>query len=387
MHTSPNIICNFDISRPLYKSTQEQTAEWLIAAHVKAEETSQQSTIEQLKKFQEEIRQQMLRVGCKPGIIEQRGHEIDDFLHRDWNLMQVYNLEKNPQGASLQERQAIHQEIVERNFNKLYPSSNLPPRDLIHVSCTGYASPSAPQKIATTHQWGDFTTITHAYHMGCYAAIPAIRMATAFSAWHKERCDIVHTELCSLHINPLQHESDLLVAQSLFADGSIKYSVLPESCFTNKSSKKPYLKILGIYERIIPNSLNAIQWRLGNWGFQFGLAKETPALIAPALQGYLHALCEKANLDVDDIIRNAIFAIHPGGPKILQYVQKMFGLRDEQIQTSKVIFQQCGNMSSATLPHIWEKICSEETVANGTKIVSLGFGPGVTIAGIILEKG
>ena len=45
-----------------------------------------------------------------------------------------------------------------------------------------------------------------------------------------------------------------------------------------------------------------------------------------------------------------------------------------------------GNMSSATLPHIWESMLEDDRIQDGTPIVGLAFGPGLSICGTILEK-
>ena len=82
-----------------------------------------------------------------------------------------------------------------------------------------------------------------------------------------------------------------------------------------------------------------------------------------------------------------MFAIHPGGPKIVEHIQHELALRDEQVPPSaKRVFQENGNMSSATVPHILKGILEEKSIAAGTRIVSLGFGPGLTVTGLVLEK-
>jgi len=45
-----------------------------------------------------------------------------------------------------------------------------------------------------------------------------------------------------------------------------------------------------------------------------------------------------------------------------------------------------GNMSSATLPHVWQAIASSASVSDGRLIVSLAFGPGLTLSGAVLRK-
>lgn len=386
MHIPQSAISDFHVIPPRYESLQSNTLDWISISHAKSKSLIEKKldNSEEIIAFQKNIKQRLCTVGCKPDAIYKRGHEIADFMHTQWQEMLIYRLEEFPEGVSLEIRQKLHQEFVEQIFERFYDKIDSPPEDLIHTSCTGYASPSGAQKLAAKKQWWDKTTITHLYHMGCYASIPALRLASAFISQGRKQTDIVHTELCTLHNNPSLHDADQLVAQSLFADGFIKYSVVPEKMA--QSSKKPYLKILGIHEQIIPNSSEVMAWNLTNWGFRFILAKEIPSLIAGQLQSYLKALCLKANVDEQEIIDKGIFAIHPGGPKILRSAQLLFGIHDYQIQASKDILYQHGNMSSATLPHIWDSICKDSKVPNGTKILSLAFGPGLTIAGTVLEK-
>jgi len=66
---------------------------------------------------------------------------------------------------------------------------------------------------------GRSTEVIHAYHMSCYASLPTIRLAAGLVATGKSRVDIVHTEMCTLHMDPSQHLPEQLVVQTLFADG------------------------------------------------------------------------------------------------------------------------------------------------------------------------
>jgi predicted naringenin-chalcone synthase len=120
-------------------------------------------------------------------------------------------------------------------------------------------------------------------------------------------------------------------------------------------------------------------WNVSDWGFQMSLAKDVPVLIKRHLPAFLERLCKSEYKD-------ALFAIHPGGPKILFYIQELLNLSKEQMSFSFEILKNYGNMSSATLPHIWEKILNDGAVPSKTKIISLAFGPGLTICGSLMEK-
>ena len=367
-------ITDFKIRPPKYLSSQQHSFDWLIAAHIEAE--SNKKGGEDPEAFRRKVTERLYHVGCKPGIIDTRGHELSDFLHEKWDEMMIYRLKEHPQGKGLTARSEFHAAVVDAIFEEFYEGETDPPSDLIHVSCTGYDSPSSGQKIVSKKSWQK-TTVTHAYHMGCYAVIPALRIAQSF----RGKSDIIHTELCTLHNNPSSHESSDLVVQSLFADGFIKYSG-----FKEMKASQPHFTVLGILEEIIPNSLELMAWHLSDWGFKFVLSREIPVLIAKHLTSYIEHLCEAAFVTPKEMIEKGLFAIHPGGPKILDYAKKWLNLSEDQLLFSRKVLRECGNMSSATLPHIWEAILKDPDVLSGTKILSLAFGPGLTIAGAVLEK-
>jgi len=359
---------DFQLIRPPFETDQEDGLEWIAAAHAQAEAAGGDLD------FPSRLKEKLWHVGCKPEHIAKRGHVLPDFLHRDWDQMQIYCLKEAPSGKDLSVRAKIFEEEADKVFEQYYPEGIGAPDDLIHVSCTGYVSPSSAQKIVSKRNWGPLTTVTHAYHMGCYGAMPAIRMGSGFlsTSPQKSRVDIVHTEICCLHINPSLHNLDQLVSQSLFADGFMKYSI-------GRESDQPSFKILNMREEIIPNSLKAMTWNVMSWGFQMSLAKEVPVLITRHLTPFLDRLCQ-------GVTENMFFAVHPGGPKILSHVQKTLGLTDAQMKFSFDVLRDYGNMSSGTLPHIWQRILQDDSIPEGARVVSLAFGPGLTVAGSLMEK-
>lgn len=361
------LLTDFQIIRPPFEKSQAETLDWLVEAHVMAEGNED---------FRETVKAKLWHVGCKPDRIAKRGHVLADFNHRDWDKMEVYRLHEASAGKDLSTRAKIFRQEVDQIFEQYYPENALAPDDLIHVTCTGYVSPSGAQKVVSKRGWGQLTTVTHAYHMGCYGALPAIRMGLGFlnAEQEKKQVDIVHTEICCLHTNPSLHQTDQLVSQSLFADGFMKYSVVRET-------KGAHLKVVAVQEEIIPHSTKAMTWDVLHWGFQMALAKEVAVLITRYLPGYLDRLYRKAGIK-----SSPLFAVHPGGPKILTHVQELLNLTDTQMSYSFQILKEYGNMSSATLPHIWQRILNDPDVQPHTPITCLAFGPGLTISGAILEK-
>jgi predicted naringenin-chalcone synthase len=108
-----------------------------------------------------------------------------------------------------------------------------------------------------------------------------------------------------------------------------------------------------------------------------------PTKIKKILKEFVNSLFLKANITQNESVP-AIYAIHPGGPKIIDSVQEVLALSNEQIKESNKIFFERGNMSSATLPHIWNEIINNHYPI-GTRVISLAFGPGLTLLGSIFE--
>ncbi len=182
-----------------------------------------------------------------------------------------------------------------------------------------------------------------------------------------KKVDIVHTEMCSLHLDPAVHSPEQMVVQTLFADGHIKYT-----CDANVSGRR--FDIQKIKEQIIPDSVNDMTWTPAAHGMQMSLSKEVPEKIKGHLPGFVREL--------ESDHSKVLFAIHPGGPKIIDLIQQQLELTDEQIYFSRKILRERGNMSSSTLPHIWKEILESDYQG---KVISLAFGPGLTIFGSVCE--
>jgi predicted naringenin-chalcone synthase len=373
-----------------HRPTQAQTLEWLALAHTRAEA---QAMTEQGRSFDEpafleSIRRRLRRFACGEDKIATRGHELDDCAHLRWSEMDVYRLSERASGAGMRARTKLFGRIAGQAFSRLYVEVDSPPGQLIHVTCTGYESPSAAQLLVAAKGWGSRTRVTHAYHMGCYAALPAVRIAANSSAFEaaasgaEARVDIVHTELCSLHLQPLRHEAEQLVIQSLFSDGCIAYSVFADEAALGRD---PGLAILSQDEWIVPDSADSMAWFCSDFGMEMVLARDVPEKIARSLALFVAGLLHQAG-QAASATEQALFAIHPGGPKIVDQIAATLKLREPQIAHSRSILREHGNMSSATLPHVWQSIARSASVHAGELVVSLAFGPGLTLSGAVLKK-
>jgi len=181
----------------------------------------------------------------------------------------------------------------------------------------------------------------------------------------RARVLVVNLELCTLH---LQESADLEVVLSalLWGDGSAASLVTAE----------PNGIILENFKAVtIPDSHGLITWSIGDSGFDMTLSGEVPSRIAMALRKELRRNDIEAFLREYDKGEIALWAVHPGGRTILDAVQQGLDLDPAALRWSRGVLRDYGNMSSATLMFVLERMMRDAPADfNG---VAMAFGPGL----------
>jgi predicted naringenin-chalcone synthase len=108
------------------------------------------------------------------------------------------------------------------------------------------------------------------------------------------------------------------------------------------------------------------------------ITSQLPTLLRQHLGPWLTAWLLEHGLNVHDI---RSWAIHPGGPRIVEAVESAMGINAELTLDSRRILSHFGNMSSATVLFILKSL-----LASGASppCVMLGFGPGLVAEAVLL---
>lgn len=240
---------------------------------------------------------------------------------------------------------------------------------IITVSCTGFFAPGPDFEIVRSLGLDSSTQRFHLGFMGCYASLPALKMAESFCTANPDAVVlIVSTELCTLHFQN-KNDVDNLIASSVFADGSAGVLV---------SAKEPLRK--GYRLDLFSSSLayegeNDMAWTIGDAGFNMILSSYVPEIIAANLSKVLAPTFDELSISKDDI---DIWAVHPGGRAIVDKVEQGLELKEEQVSSSRTVLAQYGNMSSATILFVLDEIRNSDIPTN-SKVLPIAFGPGLTI--------
>ena len=242
---------------------------------------------------------------------------------------------------------------------------------LITVSCTGFFSPGLDREIIEALCLSRSISRTNIGFMGCHAALNALQVALAIANAQADATILLcATELCSLHFQQ-GWDADNVLPNALFADGSAaivgKYAA-PGECWTCQAT--------GSY--LLPESNTDMTWRIGDHGFQMTLSRRVPTLIAENLKPWLAQFLAKQNLTIADI---GSWAVHPGGPGILDAVTTSLSLPAPALDVSRAVLADCGNMSSPTILFIVERLRQQRAAL---PCVILAFGPGLAIEAALL---
>jgi len=248
---------------------------------------------------------------------------------------------------------------------------------LVVVSCTGMYAPGLDIDLIHELKLRRDVQRTCINFMGCYAAFNALRLADSFCGNDPEaKVLIVCTELCSIHFQK-EHTEENILANALFADGSA--SLLVEG----KPRPGLNLRPRAFYCDVFSEGEKDMAWTVGNAGFEMKLSPYVPEIIRMGIGNLTSRLLERIAADISDV---KYFAIHPGGKKILEVIEKELGLTGEDNRPAYEVLRKYGNMSSPTVLFVLKDICSRlNGVDGGKKILSFAFGPGLTLESMILE--
>ncbi len=242
---------------------------------------------------------------------------------------------------------------------------------LITVSCTGFAAPGMDLELMTALGLPATTRRTHIGFMGCHGAVNAIAVARAFAgADPSARVLVCCVELCSLHFD---HDADAQghVANALFADGAAAAVIA-----ANDAPDAVRIEQTGSI--VFPESADMMSWRIGDHGFRMRLSPAVPALLAEHVPPWLAAWLAGSGRSIAGV---GSWAIHPGGPRVLGALSDALGLDPQAVAVSRAVLARNGNMSSATLLFIIQRLLDEHAPM---PLLATAFGPGLAGEALLL---
>jgi predicted naringenin-chalcone synthase len=127
------------------------------------------------------------------------------------------------------------------------------------------------------------------------------------------------------------------------------------------------------------DSSRMMTWDVTDLGFRMGLSPEVPDVLAQHVRPVVTSLLARHDLEIDDVTG---WAVHPGGPRILDVVGDRLGLPSNALDASEDVLRDHGNCSSATVLLVLEEVVRRGGATG--PVVAMAFGPGLTLYAALL---
>lgn len=249
--------------------------------------------------------------------------------------------------------------------------------DLVVVSCTGFAAPGLDVALVERLGLPRTTRRTVVGFQGCFGGIVGLRQAAATClADPRAVALVVCVELCSLHVRD-DDRADNLVASALFGDGAAAAVVGGADAISTGDPQSPAAPLgtlsLGA-SLLIEEGRDWMTWRVTDEGFAMTLTRDVPVALRRRLASFVRE---------HDGRRPETFAVHPGGPGILDAVDTALALRGGSgIDAARRVLCKYSNMSSGTVLAVLHEVVRADA---RRPVMLLAFGPGLSVEALRLE--
>jgi predicted naringenin-chalcone synthase len=242
-------------------------------------------------------------------------------------------------------------------------------------SCTGYATPGLD--ILLTRDMGMSPNVQRLFvgHMGCYAALPGLSAVSDHVVARGRPALLLCAELTSLHIQPASARADIqqMVSHALFSDAAAAVVLTPTT--TRGYAVREVAAVTDT------STADHMTWEVTDLGFRMGLSPQVPQVLSVHVRTLVDDLLARHGLiraDVDG------WAVHPGGPKILDVVQEQLEVSPLGMAESRGTLAAYGNCSSPTVLLALEALLRRPQPPE--HVVMLAFGPGLTLYAALLRR-
>lgn len=256
--------------------------------------------------------------------------------------------------------------------------ANVDSGEIAHIvvaTCTGFFSPGLDFALIDAFGLRPSTSRTLLGFMGCHGAINALATgAAAAKAKSDSVVAVVSVELCTLHFQ-FGLDRDALLPNALFSDAAGAVVLKHD----NDALSTRAFELVDCESFVLPDSRDAMTWTVGDTGFRMTLDSSVPDRIRAAVGPLVDGFLARHGLARSDVRR---WAIHPGGPRVLDACVQALGLDERAASPSRDFLRRAGNASSASIIHILADIAREP--ARGPT-VAIAFGPGLVAEMALLD--
>jgi alkylresorcinol/alkylpyrone synthase len=123
-------------------------------------------------------------------------------------------------------------------------------------------------------------------------------------------------------------------------------------------------------------------WDVIDSGFKILLSSDVAEIAETQLRPAVEAFLEGHGLGITDITH---WIAHPGGPKVIDAIERGLGLRADDLQVARESLAAVGNISSTSVLLILEETLARNRPAPGTYGLLMAMGPAFCAELVLLQ--
>lgn len=272
-------------------------------------------------------------------------------------------------------------ELGEQVVNAALGAAGVAPDEVdvvISTTVTGLAVPSLEARLAQRIGLRQNVKRIPLFGLGCAAGAAGIaRLHDYLRAFPDQVGVLLGVELCSLTLQRGDSSIANLVATSLFGDGAAAVVAVGEQWTGDRYGPE----VLATSSRLYPDSTDVMGWRIGANGFGIVLSADVPTVAERELPKDVIAFLGEHGLEPGQI---ASWVCHPGGPKVIDAVQRAFDLPEQALAHTRQSLAAQGNLSSVSVLDVL-RATLEAPPAPGSPGLLTAMGPGFASELVLLR--
>ena len=238
--------------------------------------------------------------------------------------------------------------------------------DILTVSTTGVATPSLDALLMDRLKFNSQIRRTPIFGLGCAGGLIGLKRADQIAKENdKNVVLLLVVELCSLNFMKDKFTKQDVIASALFSDGAA-------AAVVSQDSAGPFINFC--LEHRWPRSVDIMGWEVTEKGLSVIFSRSIPELVKNEFPKIYRTFLKDSGLDYESFKH---FLSHPGGAKVVDELELVFGVRRHSMAHTREILKNYGNMSAPTVLFVLER--AVELKEKGKSLLST-FGPGFTTA-------